>query len=785
MPNTGPSRLISLDAPSVLDLRAGQVEAIFAASVSDPDGVQQVTVYYDRPLATQSGAYAFQIIHGFGSAWDDGNNSYTAQVLPHNIGGTLNISYVDIIDDLGNRTTISGETLRGLGVDTSITIRSTAPDTTAPVLTSLNLPDRVDLSNGNVMAEFMASGTDANALDDVVIFFDRDLTWQFGSAGTYDFSNVTMTTDDWSNGAGGELRELTQSNYSGTVDVEQVWITDEYGNRRVYTNDQLRELGFETSFELVGTPAPTPTTYVAELPDTITLREGQTANLALNFVGMTSHWVSYSYHTTGAGGTADATDIGAGAGSGYISLASTFPTTRQQSFTISAARDGVQEPTETAYLVVELNGNMSFPDGGRTQVVEIRIVDDNRTTGGAGRDVLYGTSGIDTLTGAGGNDIYHVTSGDLVVEALDAGIDTVHSGFTRGLEVNVENLTLTGTAALHGTGNTLANLINGNAGNNRLSGLTGNDSINGAAGNDTLDGGLGADMLNGGAGNDIYVVDNGGDRVNEVRNFGTDTVQASISYGLTANVENLTLTGSNPLNGTGNALANQIRGNSGSNTLDGGLGADMLNGGAGNDIYVVDNAGDRVSEVRNFGTDTVQASISYGLTANVENLTLTGTAALHGTGNTLANLINGNAGNNRLSGLTGNDTLNGGAGNDHLIGSAGADKMTGGLGADSFVFIAHPESTVGSAGRDTITDFSLAQHDLIDLRGIDANAARTGNQAFSYLGGAAFTGHAGELAARALTGGTLISGDVNGDRVADFAILLDDRMTLQADSFLL
>ncbi|MFN5514685.1 MAG: bluetail domain-containing putative surface protein [Cyanobacteriota bacterium] len=199
-------------------------------------------------------------------------------------------------------------------------------------------------------------------------------------------------------------------------------------------------------------------------------------------------------------------------------------------------------------------------------------------TGTTGNDRLNGTTGADTLIGLAGNDIYTVNNaGDVVVENLNEGTDTVNASIAYTLPNNVENLTLNGSANINGTGNTANNKLTGNAGNNTLTGLAGNDALDGKAGADTLIGGLG---------NDTYTVDNVGDVITENANEGTDSVKSSINYTLGANLENLTLTGSAGINGTGNALKNKITGNTGANILNGGAGADTLAGKGGNDIFV-------------------------------------------------------------------------------------------------------------------------------------------------------------------------------------------------------
>jgi Ca2+-binding RTX toxin-like protein len=175
------------------------------------------------------------------------------------------------------------------------------------------------------------------------------------------------------------------------------------------------------------------------------------------------------------------------------------------------------------------------------------------------------------------------------------------------------------------------------------------------------------------------------------------------------------------------------------------------------------------------GTDTVRTSVNYTLPANVEKMLYTGSGNFAGSGNSLANMISGGAGNDTLNGLAGNDRITGGNGTDHL---------TGGTGADNFVFKTTANSPNSSA-RDVITDFHHAEADHVDLAVLDANAAVTGDQAFTFIGTQGFHQVAGELHYAAASGGVIVSGDVDGDAVADFSINLQGVTSLVASDFVL
>ena len=350
------------------------------------------------------------------------------------------------------------------------------------------------------------------------------------------------------------------------------------------------------------------------------------------------------------------------------------------------ASDNSYGPTSAwstvSYTLASHVQNLTLTGGGNIDGTGNAL--NNLITGNSGNNHIDGGLGADTMAGGLGDDTYYVDNpGDVITENANEGTDTVISSITYvlGLTSNLENLTLSGSSAINGAGNTMNNVITGNDGNNNLVGNFGDD---------VLDGKGGVNFLYGDWGNDTYIVNSVNDHVSELYNGadagGNDTVMSSITYGLGAYIENLVLTGSASIGGSGNELNNVLTGNSGDNqlvgnggndTLDGGAGTNFLYGGAGDDTYYVNSVNDHVLEVQcgidQGGNDTVISSINYVLGAYIENLVLTGSANLNGSGNSLDNHITGNDGNNQLAGLGGNDVLDGGAGVNYLYGGAGND----------------------------------------------------------------------------------------------------------------
>jgi len=309
------------------------------------------------------------------------------------------------------------------------------------------------------------------------------------------------------------------------------------------------------------------------------------------------------------------------------------------------------------------------------------------------------------------------------VNATDSAGSTVSDQFV----VNVAKLFVgtQGDDVLQGTGSSdVIRLLAGNdlawgmLGDDQILGGDGNDQLIGddgwgGVGNDVLDGGAGDDRLWGEGGNDLLI---GGDGVDELQGQeGNDTLQG----------------------GSGN---DTLFGQGGDDSLDGQAGADWLIGGTGNDTYVVDVAGDAVVENAGEGTDTVFSSITWTQMDNIENLTLTGLAAIDGLGNNLDNVLTGNAGNNHLYGQGGNDLLLGGDGADELQGQDGNDTLQSGTGDDTLYGDAGNDTLDGQAGADLL--FGGLGADL--LRGGDGNDRLVGDDGLGGGGDDVLDGGAGD-----------------------------------------
>jgi len=430
-----------------------------------------------------------------------------------------------------------------------------------------------------------------------------------------------------------------------------------------------------------------------------------------------------------------------------------------------AGRDAASYSDATAAVRVDLgvSGAQATGAGGTDTLVGIEDLVGSAfgdtLTGNSGDNVLSGGAGNDTLTGLGGNDI--LDGGD--------GNDTVsYAGAFN--EINVD-LALTGpqSVGLNDGVDTLRNVENvisglywdtlkGDGGANRLMGGLGNDTLMGRGGDDILDGGDGLDTAS-------YAEASAGVTVDLAITGPQSTVDGADTF---ISIENL----------TGSAFADTLKGTSGDNVLVGGAGDDTLAGLGGNDridggdgIDTVSYAGVAAGVRVDLNSSTQFTGVGMDRLVSIENVT----------GSSFADVLTGNAGAN---------ALNGGAGADRLVGGLARDILTGGADRDVFDFNALNETQAGAGMRDVITDFQVGVDD-IDLTTIDANTTRSGDQAFKFVGTQDFNGRAGELRYQTfdLAGTandiTVVSGDVNGDGVADFEIELAGIVKPTSNDFIL
>ncbi|MCS6854907.1 MAG: M10 family metallopeptidase C-terminal domain-containing protein [Elioraea sp.] len=290
-------------------------------------------------------------------------------------------------------------------------------------------------------------------------------------------------------------------------------------------------------------------------------------------------------------------------------------------------------------------------------------------------------------------------------------------------------------------------VIVGSSGADVLRGFAGRDRLLGGGGRDRLEGGEGHDTIEGGVGDDHLFGEDGDDRL---------------------------------LGESGN---DRLDGGPGADWLDGGPGEDRMEGGDGDDTFVVDHAADQVVERPGQGRDTVRASVSYRLPAEVEALVLLGVRAIDGAGNAAGNAVYGNDGANRLFGDDGDDLLHGGWGDDVLEGGQGADRLIGGPGRDVFLYRTVAESPAASGRRDTIADF-VPGLDRIDLGRIDGDETAAGKQGLVFVGASPFTAP-GQVRVRYVGENTQVQLNVDTDLQPEMEIVLAGRIALAAGDFLL
>ncbi|MBL8573850.1 MAG: calcium-binding protein, partial [Hyphomicrobiaceae bacterium] len=326
--------------------------------------------------------------------------------------------------------------------------------------------------------------------------------------------------------------------------------------------------------------------------------------------------------------------------------------------------------------------------GSGNDQIDLRGITALGLPGGAGGSVL--TSGL-------GNDTFAIDLGSRGVHTFNGedGIDTLILDWSQSLEAVLWN----GYSSFYSYYSTTADSVGQQmwfSGTDRfeLTGGAGNDDLRGGALADTLIGNGGTDVLSGYDGDDVYGVDSLADVIND--SAGIDTVRASLTWTLAANLENLELTGSAAIDGTGNASANRLSGNAGDNTLAGLAGNDTLNGGLGNDRLdggadydTADYAGASAGVTVNLSVAGAQATGGAGSDTLVSIEALAGSAhGDHLTGSSGDNRIDGAGGGDQLFGLAGADTLIGGEGNDTLDGGADGDSLDGGAGSDTVSYAA-------------------------------------------------------------------------------------------------
>jgi Ca2+-binding RTX toxin-like protein len=431
-------------------------------------------------------------------------------------------------------------------------------------------------------------------------------------------------------------------------------------------------------------------------------------------------------------------------------------------------------------VLFTLGSTPAITAAGVTSIFGIERI--NLTTG-SGNDIMTGGSLADRINTGDGNDTINLKTRTTGTDVADggAGIDTLvvdASAETQAVTLNV------------GSAPTFA-----------VSSVSGNFSLEaynvekvrftGGGGDDTINTGAGGVMVHGGGGSDHWIADLSQVATGLTFTLGTTTALGIAGLASISGIERIALTtGSGADTIVGGALADSINTGAGNDSINLKTrtgGTDVADGGLGTDTLVIDASAETQAVTLNAGFSptfaVTSASGNFNIEAyNMEKVKFTGGSGIDtASGNGWDDELRGGGGTDTLNGGYGNDLLDGGDQNDLLRGGRGIDQLTGGNGNDILDYDSVTESSVATGLIDHVQDFQTGL-DLFDLSSIDANARGVdGNQAFTFIGGAAFSGVRGELRS---VGGT-VEADLNGDAVADFRILLDNGATASTFDFIL
>ena len=481
--------LTSLNFPSIVDVTNGGLYLSFTAGATDVGlGVDRVSVSFSKSWQGSYGNTSGLYANDYNDSFADGYSSQSSYIAASSGAGTYTIDTVYVYDKAGNYSSYSMWQLANMGIATSFEIKSAnTADTTKPVLTSLNFPSIVDVTNGGLYLSFTAGATDVGlGVDRVSVSFSK--SWQ-GSYGNTSGLYANDYNDSFADGYSSQSSYIAASSGAGTYTIDTVYVYDKAGNYSSYSMWQLANMGIATSFEIVDKKLGA--TAYTNISGTISEGSGNSLVTTLTLQNISSYSGTVTLAFDAANSIMTASEVNVPSYNGFYSVSKS----PAGDYVISLPNIGVVddlsiEGDETLAFKVTASGQI-FSSGSDSSIVTV-TVKDNDWAGTVGDDRMEGDTGNNYLLGLAGNDI-----------------------------------------------------INGYAGNDWLVGSEGHDQLNGGAGDDRLEPGAGNNIVDGGAGIDTLILTGARSTYNFIAANGWTYLVGEEGASRIANVERISFAGEN------------------------------------------------------------------------------------------------------------------------------------------------------------------------------------------------------------------------------------------------